>query len=407
VERRPGDRGSGDSHGLQLGHRRQHARPAHLDHDVTHAGPLALGRVLEGHGPSHRTGRGTERRLLVQPIHLDDHAVDLVVQLVAPCLPAVQEGSHPIEVGGAHPVGVDGQTETGQQLEDFRVPLDLDPFPPGQLVAPGREPAPGGLPGVQQPDGTRRGVAGVGKLGLSLLPADPVDLREDAPRHVDLSPHLQQRRRALEPQGEPPDGPDVGRHVVPHEPVPPRHGPHQDAVLVEEGDGHAVDLELGRQPLRGMAQLPGHPGVPLLQLTAVVGVVQGEHGHRVPDLLQAGERLATDPLRGRVGGDDLGVGLLQFPELGEEPVVLQVADLGRRLHVVEAVVTPDLPAELLRTFTDLPRYAHDLLRRRGLRRRGRRFSGSGSVSPASSRRTAFRHAAYGSVGSSPDSTASV
>jgi hypothetical protein len=57
--------------------------------------------------------------------------------------------------------------------------------------------------------------------------------------------------------------------------------------------------------------------------------------------------LASDPLRGAVGGDELGKLLLQPPKLPHELVVLGVGDLRLVQDVVAVVVMVDLLAKLL------------------------------------------------------------
>jgi hypothetical protein len=51
-----------------------------------------------------------------------------------------------------------------------------------------------------------------------------------------------------------------------------------------------------------------------------------------------------------IGGDELGVGLLELAELAQEAVVLGVRDLGAILDVIEIVVPVDGFAERLDPF---------------------------------------------------------
>ena len=76
--------------------------------------------------------------------------------------------------------------------------------------------------------------------------------------------------------------------------------------------------------------------------------IQGEHGR---DVRHGPERilgLRPYPLRGRIGGHQLGEGVLERLESAEEPVVLRVGDLRPGLHVVEVVMPIELPPELAR-----------------------------------------------------------
>ena len=56
------------------------------------------------------------------------------------------------------------------------------------------------------------------------------------------------------------------------------------------------------------------------------------------------EGLPADALRRAVGGDELWVARLENAELVQEPVVVEIADLGCRLEVV-APVGGDVPEE--------------------------------------------------------------
>jgi hypothetical protein len=60
------------------------------------------------------------------------------------------------------------------------------------------------------------------------------------------------------------------------------------------------------------------------------------------NLLQIADRLAADPLRRRVRGDQLGVLGFQSPQLVDQRVVLVVADL----RIVEDVVAVAVMIEL-------------------------------------------------------------
>jgi hypothetical protein len=61
------------------------------------------------------------------------------------------------------------------------------------------------------------------------------------------------------------------------------------------------------------------------------------------ELGEAFAGLAADALRGRVRGDEFGMGGLEFLEVAHEGVVFGVGDLGRIEDVIEMLV----PAELL------------------------------------------------------------
>jgi hypothetical protein len=130
-----------------------------------------------------------------------------------------------------------------------------------------------------------------------------------------------------EPEGDVVDGPEVRRHALADVAVAPGGAADQHAVLVEEGDGGAIDLELGH--VAAVHDLGGDAGVaalPAPQLVGVEGVVQGEHGGQVPDLVELVGRLGAHPEGGGVRGGELGVVGLELLQLAEQAVVLGVRD---------------------------------------------------------------------------------
>src|SRR5690606_42160726 len=95
------------------------------------------------------------------------------------------------------------------------------------------------------------------------------------------------RRSRPQAQGDVTDGADVPRDVLADEAVAPRGAPDQHAVLVQQRDGQAVDLQLDH--VAGLADLGDDAGVAVLpgaQLGFVERVVQRVHGRQVPNFLE-------------------------------------------------------------------------------------------------------------------------
>ena len=70
----------------------------------------------------------------------------------------------------------------------------------------------------------------------------------------------------------------------------------------------------------------------------------------MPHRLKRRHRLIAHALRGAVGSHQLGIFFLEGPQVGEQPVVVAVADLWRSFNVILPVVMPDLlsqPVDLL------------------------------------------------------------
>ncbi len=61
----------------------------------------------------------------------------------------------------------------------------------------------------------------------------------------------------------------------------------------------------------------------------------------------AARRGRADPLRGRVGGDQIGMGLFELHQLGKELVVLKIPDHGPVENVVVVVMLADQGPQLV------------------------------------------------------------
>ena len=149
------------------------------------------------------------------------------------------------------------------------------------------------------------------------------------------------------------DRAQVGGHVLTGRAVAARGALHEAATLVAQGDGQAVDLQLGdvaqlrgRLGRRGQLEPPAHAGVEGAQLVMAEGVGQAEHRGPVADLVEGRRRRAAHALGRRVGRGQLRVRRLEVLELAHQRVALGVADLRRVLLVVERVGTLDLLAQL-------------------------------------------------------------
>ena len=118
--------------------------------------------------------------------------------------------------------------------------------------------------------------------------------------------------------------------------------PDQPALLVEQVDREAVDLELAQQVGR-LDAVAGQPGVPGLELLVGERVVEALHPLQVVDRGELGRDRAADLLGRRVRGPQLGELLLERLEPAQPLVEVGVVE-GR---VVEDVVAPARVLDLL------------------------------------------------------------
>ena len=168
---------------------------------------------------------------------------------------------------------------------------------------------------------------------------------------VDLAADLEAFRESVprEPERNGTDGAHVRGDVLAPRAVPARCRHREPPALVPQADRNAVELGLGDVldllPFPELEPL-AHAPVEVGDSRLVEGIGEGEHGHLVDDLGEPLERGAPDPLRGRIGSDELGVRGLQGQELREQAVILRVRDLRLVLNVVETVVAGDGLAQL-------------------------------------------------------------
>ena len=147
--------------------------------------------------------------------------------------------------------------------------------------------------------GAGGGVARVDEGLFSGLDAGLVEGGEVGDREVDLAAHLHARgdgageglRNRL-------DRPGVGGHVLADVAVASGRGAHEAAVLVEEVDGEAVDLDFDRHLEVVDAGGLGHAGLPPGELLEGEHVVEGHHLGEVAHLGETGVDAAAHAHRG-------------------------------------------------------------------------------------------------------------
>ena len=295
VESGAGHRRAGDEDRLHHAEGRDAAGASDLDGDVQQAGTDLLGRVLVGGGPAGHSGGVAQAALKGVVVELEDDAVDLVDEVVAVGGIAL-DVSLTLDASPHHGVvGGHRQPPAGQQL----VPLVL---PGGEAlprcggdrtdsVGDHRQGPGGGDGGVLLAQRAGGRIAGVGEdlqeggsVGLPLhVPGAAllVEGLEVLGGEVDLSAHLEQRRVGVagQDEGDRGDGAHVTGDVLTGGAVAAGRGPGEDAVLVGQGHGQAVDLDLCCHGELVVADpgLGDHALGPLLDLVEGEDVLKGVH----------------------------------------------------------------------------------------------------------------------------------
>ena len=197
-----------------------------------------------------------------------------------------------------------------------------------------REGTLGGLVGVLLAQRAGGGVARVDEGFFPGLDAGLVEGGEVGDREVHLAAHLDARghgaAQSLWDRG---NGSRVSGHVLTDVAVASGRRAYETAVLVQEVDGQAVDLDLGRHLEVGDTRGLGHAGLPPGELIEGEHVVEGHHLSEVAHLGETGVDAAAHADRGRVGTAQLRVSLLDLFDLAVHAVIVRVRE-GRRITVV-------------------------------------------------------------------------
>ncbi len=206
----------------------------------------------------------------------------------------------------------------------------------------------GGELGVEQLQGAGRGIARVGVLLVAALGLDFVDARQFGAGHVDFAAGFEEFGRlvGVQPQGHLGNRADVVRDVVAFFAVAARDAGREQAIVVGQRHGDAVDLQLDDVNHLLAAERLADARVEFAQLVVGLALLDRQHGNAVNDLAEAGDRLPADALSGAVGRNQLGVLFFQFAQLVVELVEVAVGDFRLGLNVVQAVVALDLSAQL-------------------------------------------------------------
>ena len=382
VQRGPLDRGTRDDDRGHHAERRHPSGAADVDLDVEELGVDLLGRVLVGDRPPRRPRRRPELALDDDLVDLDDHPVQLVLDAV-PLLPEPRDVGLDVRDRVEHlVVRRDRQAPLAEEVVRLRLPGQLESLAVADAVNQHVQRPRRGDARVllsQRPGGA---VARVGERCPPCRDERGVELLETLHGEEHLAADLDLGRVTgpAQPVRDALDGLDVVGDVLARTPVTAGQGPGQPAVLVEQVDGEAVDLQLAEVVVRAGVGVTGGPRGPGGQLLGREAVVEAEHPLEVVDRLELGrERRPADQLGRALRGAQRRVLLLQLVEPPDHPVVVGIADRRRVAHVVVELRGQRVLRDLGPLVQRLGRYA------RGLGRRG--DLGSLPLAGAGSRRS--------------------
>ena len=184
--------------------------------------------------------------------------------------------------------------------------------------------------------GARRRVARVCQQRLLKQLALGVELRKHGVRHIDLTAHDELCGRIFKRQRQVSQRAQIFRHVLTGDTVAARRAAHEHTVFILERHGQTIDLRLDRVIMR-LRERGVHARAERAQLVEREHVLQALERHLMVYLRESVERVAADVLRRRIGRGVLRVRRLELFEPAHKRVILEIADLGRILHIVEKV----------------------------------------------------------------------
>ena len=351
VKARAADDRAGELHRLQIGHRRHRPPAPHLDADPGKRCRRLELLKLPRDRPARSFGGCSRLALLGEVVDFDDEAVDLEVEGVELFDERVAMLDQSADRREPSSPRRDGEPRGPRPGLELRLRADPQAGGVADPVAEEAQGAGSALARVEEPDAAGGDVARVGVRRLAIPRLRLVQTDKVGIGHVDLAADLDPRRRvgAAEPQRQVTDRAGIVGNVVADSAVAARRCQCQAPGVIGQRHRHAVDLQLEHPGDRPRVTGRCEEGLDLPrpddEIVGGVGVVDRQHRDRVPHRGEAVEGLPADALRRAVGGDELWVARLEGAKLVDEPVVVEIADLGRRLEVVAPVVVADQVAE--------------------------------------------------------------
>ncbi len=121
VQGGPADRDASHLHGIEQGHRGEHARASHLHGDVPQRGDLLFRREFPGEGPAGAALAGAQLLPRSPVVELDHHSVDLVGKILPLAQKLLPVPFDLLVPRGAAVQGIRLEAPAGKQRQNFPV----------------------------------------------------------------------------------------------------------------------------------------------------------------------------------------------------------------------------------------------------------------------------------------------
>ena len=343
MQRGAGDRRAGHVHGFQYRDRGHAPGAAHLHGDVEQLGVDLLRRVLVRDGPAWRARGRAQRALQREIVHLDDDAVERVLDVATMLAVIVDHRENLAERRDGAVVRRDRHTPLGIQRVGLRLVIHLI-VSAGGVRARARTPAQrteamrveaqsarGGDARILLAQRTGGRVARVRERGSARVLLLAVELVEVVPAHEHLAADLHELGDvvllAAEVRGDGTDGAHIQGDVLAGHAIAAREPLLQHAVAVDEVQREPVDLHLAahRQRLAFRpVEIADDRIVPVAELLEREHVVEAHHAARVAYGGEIVRERAAHPARGTLRVVERGERRLQPLQAAQARVIGRV-----------------------------------------------------------------------------------
>ena len=347
MQRRASDCASANKNRLEHGHRSKHAGASYLHKNVEQTCLDTLGLILICDGPARRFRGEAEPLPLLEQIHFHNCAIGLIRKIMAHAIKRADRLENFFNRVRQPPSIAVRHSEFFQQRKQFGMLRKIDIFcRPGSVKNDAERTLRHDFR-IKLLERTGRRIAWVRKKRQACFLAFLIQFGEAALIHEHFAPYFENGwRGSAQSFRNRADCFNILRDVVAHRSVAACRGVLEPAVFVKERDGHSVHFWFDNDGNFFVRQETRDACVEVGDLFFGVSVVETQHRHAMRHLREGFQRCFAHPLRRRIRRKQFRKARFQIDKLRVKPVILAVADRGRSLFIVAAIMLFDLAPQL-------------------------------------------------------------
>ncbi len=294
VQRRVGHNHTADGDWLQPRHRRQRASAAHLNIDAAQNGERLFRREFMRNRPARAARAKTKPGLQVEPVHLVNNTVDIVIQRGTLHADGAIMRKQPIHAVEPLHQRIDRKAPLAKNLDhaQLRIRRHVRHFPPGI----GEEPELAACRHLRIKL-AQRTCCRIARVHIGLLALRRhlrIERQKVALGHIDLAAHFHDSRRTCrKPVRDFSNGADIGCYILARCAIPACRTANQNSILVTDRHGKPIDLRFcgkGDGIIRQLAQKAIDAANKITHVLITKGIIQRQHGPRVNNRRKGGKR---------------------------------------------------------------------------------------------------------------------